>query len=122
MKSPRKYVLLGLAVVLLAALLSGCSVTVGPEPRYGDIKICVREDSVISGWVYIDGEAMYEYVDGWYGPYCTGWIPVTLDQRHYLEIWNPRDGTIYSASFTPTYDGRTFTLDTRDDGEGLIIY
>jgi len=35
MKLARKYVLLGLAVVLFAALLSGCSVTVGPKPRYG---------------------------------------------------------------------------------------
>ena len=46
MKLARKYVLLGLAVVLLAALLSGCSVI--PAPRYGNIKICT-DDSDIYG-------------------------------------------------------------------------
>ncbi len=69
MKSARKYVLLGLAVVLLAALLSGCSVTV--TPRHGEIRICARERSAISGWVYIDDDDTGEYIDGWYGPYCT---------------------------------------------------
>ena len=119
MKSARKYVLLGLAVAVLAALLSGCSVTV--TPRYGEIKICVREDSIISGWVYIDGHDEYEYVDGWDGPYCTDWIRTTLDEEHRLEI---RGSTrTWRGRFTPTRDGQIFTLDTRDgDDLDLIIY
>ncbi|MDI3543661.1 MAG: hypothetical protein PWP57_1266 [Candidatus Atribacteria bacterium] len=119
MKSARKYLLLGLAVVLFAALLSGCSVTVGPRPPvYGSIKLCAREGSVISGWVYIDGNDMGKYVDGWSRPYCTDWIRMTLDEEHLLEI---RGSRTWRGWFTPTRDGQTFTLDTYD-GETLIIY
>ena len=119
MKLARKYVLLGLAVVLFAALLSGCSVTVGPKPIPGDIKICAREGSVISGWVYIDGDDTGEYIDGWFRPYCTDWIRTTLDEEHRLEI---RGSTkTWRGRFTPTREGQIFTLDTRD-GEDLIIY
>ncbi len=103
MKSTRKYVLLGLAVVLLAALLSGCSVTVGTKPTPGKIRICT-DDPYIVGHVYIDGEPTGEYIDGWNSPYCTGWINVILNEKHYLEVWNYVDGTTYDDSFTPTHD------------------
>ena len=120
MKSTRRYVLLGLAVVLFAALLSGCSVTVDPMPPvYGSIKICVRERSVISGWVYIDHNDMDEYVDGWDGPYCTAWIRTTLDEEHLLEIRG--SSKTWRGRFTPTREGQIYTLDTYD-GETLIIY
>lgn len=115
MKSARKYVLLGLAVVLLAALLSGCSVAV--TPRYGEIKICARERSAISGWVYIDGDDMDEYIDGWDGPYCTKWIYTTLDEEHLLEI---RGSEIWRTWFTPTRDRQTITVYT-PDGETLTV-
>mgnify|MGYP001210277233 FL=1 len=115
MKSARKYVLLGLAVALLAALLSGCSVT--PAPRYGEVKICVREDSAISGWVYIDGYDEYEYIDGWNGPYCTDWIYMTLDEEHRLEI---RGSRVWRDWFTPTRDRQKITVYT-PDGETLTI-
>lgn len=119
MKSARKYVLLGLAVVLFAALLSGCSVTVGPKPIPGDIKICAREGSVISGWVYIDDYDMDEYIDGWYGPYCTDWIRTTLDEEHRLEI---RGSTrTWRTWFTPTRDRQTITVYYTPDGETLTV-
>ncbi len=107
MKSARKYVLLGLAVVLFAALLSGCSVAV--TPRYGDIKICT-DDPSIYGHVYIDDEYTGYCIDGaewWPGCYrCTGWITVTLHEKHYLEVWDPESHTTtYYESFTPTRDG-----------------
>ncbi len=108
MKSARKYLLLGLAVVLFAALLSGCSVTVGPEPTPGRIKICTN-DYYIVGYVYIDGER-YDFIYGWGVTCCTGWITVTLNKRHSLEVWNSIDGTTYSCSFTPTYDGQTIHI------------
>ncbi len=115
MKLARKYVLLGLAVVLFAALLSGCSVTVGPKPRYGEIKICTN-DPDIYGYVYIDDEPTEYCIDGagwWeYCPNCTtGWIPVTLDQRHKLEVWDSFSGITYSGSFTPHNDGETIWID-----------
>ena len=120
MRVARKYVLLGLGVVLLLALLSGCEVTVGPEPPvYGSIRICVREGSVISGWVYIDGKDMDEHVDGWYGPYCTDWNRMTLDTEHLLEIRG--SSRTWRTWFAPTREGQTFILDTHD-GEHLIIY
>ncbi|HQE26084.1 MAG TPA: hypothetical protein PKZ70_08755, partial [Candidatus Atribacteria bacterium] len=92
----------------LAALLSGCSVTV--TPRHGDIKICT-DDSDIYGYVYIDDEYTGYCIDGaewWeYCPNCTtGWITVTLNQRHKLEVWDSFDGTTYIGSFTPTSDGQ----------------
>ena len=117
MKLARKYVLLGLAVALLAALLSGCSVTV--TPRYGEIKICAREDSVISGWVYIDDDDMDEYIDGWDGPYCTDWIRTTLDEEHRLEI---RGSTrTWRTWFTPTRDRQTITVYYTPDRETLTL-
>ena len=104
MKLARKYVLLGLAVVLLAALLSGCSVI--PAPRYGNIKICT-DDSDIYGDVYIDGEYTGYCIDGaeWECPSCTtGWITVTLDQRYTLKVRVSFYGTTYDGSFIPTRD------------------
>lgn len=119
MRVARRYVILGLVAVLLLALLSGCEMTVDPiPPVYGSIKLCVREGSVISGWVYIDGEDKNKYVDGWYGPFCTDWIRMTLDKEHLLEI---RGSRTWRAWFTPTREGQIFTLDTHD-GEHLIIY
>jgi len=109
MKSARKYVLLGLAVVLLAALLSGCSVTVTPKPTPGKIRICT-DDPYIVGYVYIDNDPTGEYIDGWEGFSCTDWITVTLHEKHYLEVWNSVDGTTYDDSFTPTYDWQTITI------------
>ena len=106
MKLARKYVLLGLAVVLLAALLSGCSVTVGPKPTPGEIKICT-DDSDIYGDVYIDGEYTGYCIDGaeWECPSCTtGWITVTLDQRYTLKVRDSFYGTTYDGSFIPTRD------------------
>lgn len=104
MKSARKYVLLGLAVVLFAALLSGCSVTVGPKPTPGKIRICT-DDPYIVGYVYIDGEPTGEYIDGWNGPYCTGWINVILNEKYTLEVYHPVDRTTYyDPSFKPTHD------------------
>ncbi len=108
MKSTRKYLLLGLGVVLLLALLSGCEVTVGPEPVPGRIKICT-DDPHIVGYVYIDGDR-HDYIDGWAGYSCTGWITVILNQRHSLEVRNSIDGTTYSGSFTPTHEGQTITI------------
>ncbi len=93
----------GLAVVLLAALLSGCSLTVGPSRLLGEIKICT-DDPYIVGYVYIDYEPLGEYIDGWEGFSCTDWITVTLHEKHYLEVWNSVDGTTYDGSFTPTHD------------------
>ena len=113
MKSARKYVLLGLAVVLLAALLSGCSVTV--TPRHGDIKICT-DDPSIYGDVYIDDEYTGYCIDGaewWeYCPNCTtGWITVTLNQRHKLEVWDPESRTAtYDELFTPARDGEVIWI------------
>ena len=105
MKSTRKYVLLGLVVVLFAALLSGCSVTVGPKPVPGKIRICT-DDPYIVGYVYIDNTPTEYYIDGWGETNCTGWINVTLNQKHTLEVWNSTDGTTYySDSFTPHNDG-----------------
>ena len=114
MKSTRKYVLLGLGVVLLLALLSGCEVTVGPEPVPGKIKICTH-DSDIYGYVYIDGESTGYCIDGaewWdYCPDCTiGWITVILNQRHYLEVRDSFEGITHRSSFTPTHDGQTIWI------------
>ena len=113
MKSTRKYVLLGLAVVLFAALLSGCSLVVEPAPRYGEIKICT-DDRSIYGYVYIDDEPTEHCIDGadWWEhcSNCTEWITVTLDQSHSLEVWDSIDGTTYSGSFTPHNHGEVIWI------------
>ena len=113
MKSTRKYLLLGLGVVLLLALLSGCEVTVGPEPRYGEIKICT-DDRASYGYDYIDDDSTVYCIDGaeWDCDSCTtGWITVTLDQRHYLEVWDSESGTTtYHKWFTPTRDGQVIWI------------
>jgi len=103
---------LGLGVVLLLALLSGCEVTVGPEPVPGRIKICTN-DKDIYGYVDIDNSPTGYCIDGaeWDCPKCTtGWITVILNQRHTIKVWDSWDGITYSGSFTPTYDGQTIHI------------
>ncbi len=34
------------------------------------LTICAREGSVIAGWVYIYGDSMSEYIDGWKALLC----------------------------------------------------
>ncbi len=106
----RKFVTIVLPLVALALSLSGCSgmIIVGPEVT-GDVRICTY-DSYIYGYVYIDGLNTGYSIDGWGGPSCTGWIRVTLDTRHTVEVWSSLDGTTYSGSFRPTYSGQTITL------------
>jgi len=107
-----KKFLLFLSLLVLILVIAGCSgvVIVGPEvPVMGDVRICTH-DTHIYGYVYIDGWDTGYRIDGWGGPYCTGYIRVELDRRHTVEVWSPADGTTYSGSFRPTYSGQTINL------------
>ncbi|NSW75678.1 MAG: hypothetical protein HPY68_02670 [Candidatus Atribacteria bacterium] len=101
-----------LVLLSLIFLVAGCSgvVIVGPEPPImGDVKICTYS-SYIYGYVYIDGRDTGSQIDGWGGPYCTGYIRVELDRTHTIEVWSALDGITYSGSFRPTYSGQTITI------------
>ncbi|MGC8777896.1 MAG: hypothetical protein ACP5Q4_04390, partial [Candidatus Caldatribacteriaceae bacterium] len=81
-----------------------------PEvPVMGDVKICTH-DGYIYGYVYVDGRDTGYRIDGWGGPYCTGYIRVELDRTHTVEVWSASDGTTYYGSFRPTYSGQTIEL------------
>jgi len=112
----RKNVLLLIALVVLSLLVvSGCGVTVtpggGPVITTGQVKICTYNGNYY-GEVWIDGVYQGYYIDGsgWWGPYCTGWITLTLNQTHTIELWDSTSGTTYFGAFTPTFNGQTITL------------
>ncbi|MCX7667695.1 MAG: hypothetical protein N2Z84_02040 [Atribacterota bacterium] len=101
-----------LVLLSLLFLVAGCSgvVIVGPEvPVMGDVKICTQNSSIY-GYVSIDGVDTGCRIDGWGGPYCTGYIRLELDRTHTVEVWSPGDGTTYYGSFRPTYSGQTINL------------
>ncbi|MCD6155661.1 MAG: hypothetical protein J7J32_01255 [Candidatus Atribacteria bacterium] len=117
----RKNILVLLLVTLMGLLLlgvSGCGVTVTPggggivtPPLTGQIQICTYNPSYY-GELYIDGVDQGVYIDGsgWAGPNCSGWINVTLNQTHTVELWDSWVGTTYFGTFTPTFSGQTITL------------
>ena len=105
--------LLGLALFMM----SGCGVTITgggggviTPPLTGQIQICTYNPSYY-GELYIDGVDQGVYIDGWWGPNCSGWITVALNQTHSVELWDPAWGiTTYSDTFVPTFNGQTITL------------
>ncbi|MGQ9747007.1 MAG: hypothetical protein ACUVQZ_04485 [Candidatus Caldatribacteriaceae bacterium] len=101
-----------LILVVFLSLVMGCSgvVIVGPEvPVMGDIRICTY-NSYIYGYVYVDGLNTGYRIDGWGGPYCTGYIRVELDRTHTVEVRSPIDGLTYYDSFRPTFSGQRIDL------------
>lgn len=99
-------------------MMSGCGVTITgggggviTPPLTGQIQICTYNPSYY-GELYIDGVYQGVYIDGsgWAGPNCSGWINVTLNQAHTIELWDSWAGTTYFGTFTPTSSWQTITL------------
>lgn len=108
----KKLFLFLLLAVFLSMVMIGCSgvVIVGPEvPVMGDIRICTYE-SYIYGYVYVDGVNTGYRIDGWGGPYCTGYIRVELDRTYTVEVWSPTDELTYRDSFRPIFSGQRIDL------------